>query len=294
MKPANLILACAALALPYCSVQAKWFEESNTVSKMHESLLNDDLNGMFDLMVQVWQQESEDYLRPHLDALLEQAVEKDCGKSLMTEGFPAWLDNVVINKNTIQRPGRTSYKVRINIESESTIKDVSLLRWPDSHISSEKQISQKVDIDTDNERQLHYTSKNYSLSSDLKSGLYQIIISDVNGESWKSWVILDSITPAQEVRWESRDSWAVDKKKLLNPSCPLPRQTVEVLEYSEGKYSRVWQKSYESRYPKQLPKNSVEPNRYLVSVSMINSRWQGPIIIQEQNTISKTIDLTEE
>lgn len=294
MTRAQFLITCLAVSLPYSSTEAKWFEESNTVTKMHESLLKDDLSGMFELMVQVWQQESEDYLRPHLDDLLEQAIGKDCGKSLVSEGFPAWIDNLVINKNRVQRPGRTSYKVRIDIESESTIKDISLLRWPDSHISSEKQVSQKVDLDSEDGRQLHFTSKSYSLSSQVKSGLYQLVVTDVNGEEWKTWVIMDTIKPAQEVRWESRDSWAVDKKKLLNPSCPLPRQTIEVLEYSDGKYSRVWENSYESQYPKSIPKGVVEPNRYLVSVSMVNSRWQGPIIIQEQNTISKTIDLTEE
>ncbi|WP_261818216.1 DUF2861 family protein [Vibrio gallicus] len=288
-------LASLILLLPFSAPQAKWFEESNTIAQMHKSLLQDDLDGMFEQMVQVWQQESEQYIRPHLDALLEQAVSKDCGKSLMTQSLPTWLTSINISRNTTQRPGRTSHKLVITIDSQSKLDSIDFIRWPERHISAEHQIFQKTEKIYNDDRQMHTTQKVYNIPRRLDSGLYQLTIKDNDGESWNSWVIIDAIKPPQSVRWESRDKWVVDKTKLLNRACPLPRQEIQVSEYKEGKYSQVWSNSYESpRYPTHLPKNAIEANRYLLSVSMVNSRWQGPVVIQQQNTISKTIDLTEE
>jgi hypothetical protein len=97
-----------------------------------------------------------------------------------------------------------------------------------------------------------------------------------------------------KVRWSSKDTWVVEKTKLLNPHCPLPVQHVSVFDYIDDEYKKVWDKKYETNYPNQLQVRSLPTERYVLTVSMSHSRWQGHVLYQDQQIISKTLDLTEE
>ncbi|OBT07982.1 hypothetical protein A9264_05810 [Vibrio sp. UCD-FRSSP16_10] len=293
MKPFLTTLLLIPLAAPIAA-NAQWFEENNIVTRMHQKLLEDDLNGMFEIMVQVWQQESTDNLHLHLDALLKQATEQDCGKSLTAEGLPNWVDSVSIEKISVQRPGRLSNKLMLSFLTDNRLVSVKLIGWPDSIISQNVIEQRSYETTTDDKRTLQYTEATYSLSKPLKSGLYQLQLEDTNQHSWTHWLIMSDADPVHVVRWDSKDSWIVDKKRLLNRYCPLPVQKVTVYDYQDGKYNTVWNKSYESNYPVRLPSNALPPDRYVVSVSMTQSQWQGPILFKDKRTISKTIDFTEE
>ncbi|PMM01144.1 DUF2861 family protein [Vibrio breoganii] len=293
MKPLLTALLLLPAVVPV-TTNAQWFEENNAVTRMHKKLLEDDLSGMFDLMVQVWQQESTDNLEPHLESLLKQATEKDCGKSLISEGLPTWLDSITIEKVSVQRPGRLSHKLRLQIISEESLSQVRFTLWPDTSISKEVVDQDAFETITDEKRTLQQTEATYSLNKQLKSGLYQLSIEDKAQNKWSHWIVITEADPVHVVRWDSQDSWVVDKKRLLNRYCPLPVQEVTVYDYKDGQYSSVWNKSYESNYPVKLPRNAVEPERYVVSVSMTQSQWQGPILFKDKRTISKTIDYTEE
>ncbi|CAM3036960.1 DUF2861 family protein [Vibrio rarus] len=282
------------LAVAPMTANAQWFEESNIITQMHKKLLEDDLSGMFDLMVQVWQQESTEHIEPHLDALLKQATEKDCGKGLIAEGLPTWIDSITIEKVAIQRPGRLSNKLGLSILTEQALKSVRLTAWPDATVSKNVIDQRAFAQVTDDNRTLQRTEATYSLNKPLKSGLYQLIIEDNQMRKWTHWLIMSHPDPVHVVRWASNDSWVVDKKRLLNRYCPLPVQKVTVYDYKDGQYNTVWNKSYESNYPVKLPSNALPPDRYVVNVSMTQSQWQGPILFQDKRIISKTIDFTEE
>ncbi|CAM4141843.1 DUF2861 family protein [Vibrio neonatus] len=293
MKRLLATLLLLPLATPV-TANAQWFEENNIVTQMHQKLLEDDLNGMFELMVQVWQQESTDSLASHLDSLLKQATEKDCGKSLIAEGFPSWIDSITIEKVSLQRPGRLSNKLALNILTDKPLVSVKLIAWPDSSISNNVIDQRSYEETTDDNRTLQHTEATYSLNKPLKAGLYQLVLEDNTQRLWTHWLIMSDADPVHVVRWDSQDSWAVDKKRLLNRYCPLPVQKVTVYDYKDGKYNTVWNKSYESTYPVRLPANAVPPDRYVVSVSMTQSQWQGPILFQDKRIISKTVDFADE
>jgi hypothetical protein len=56
----------------------------------------------------------------------------------------------------------------------------------------------------------------------------------------------------------------------------------------------VWGKEYESEYPSQLEAKDIEPDRYVIAVSIKQSRWQGPILFVRSQIISKTLDVSPE
>lgn len=292
MKPTAIALLLIS-ALPLQG-QSKWFEHSTEITRMHEKLLDDDLSGMFELMVQVWQQDLTGYMQPHLNALLKQSLEKDCGKSLETQNLPTWLSAVTIKKMSVQLSGRHSNKLVVSLSSEDTIDSINLVRWPEASLSSEVQFDNSNETLVEEQQILHETEVTYHLSGELESGLYQLDLVDVKKRRWRTWLLFGRSDPVHVVRWDSRDTWAVDKKKLLNTDCPLPKLEVDVFDYVEGKYEQVWEKSYEAQYPVKLPTQLFPADRYVVTLSMTNSRWQGPILYQDEHTISKTIDLTEE
>jgi hypothetical protein len=101
-------------------------------------------------------------------------------------------------------------------------------------------------------------------------------------------------TSRQIVRWESQDSWAVDKIGILNPYCSLPVLTVSLYDYIQDEYVRVWHKQYESDYPTKLPISELEPERYVLAVGITHQRWQGSVVIEDQQVISKTYDISAE
>lgn len=210
MKRLLATLLLLPLATPV-TANAQWFEENNIVTQMHQKLLEDDLNGMFELMVQVWQQESTDSLASHLDSLLKQATEKDCGKSLIAEGFPSWIDSITIEKVSLQRPGRLSNKLALNILTDKPLVSVKLIAWPDSSISNNVIDQRSYEETTDDNRTLQHTEATYSLNKPLKAGLYQLVLEDNTQRLWTHWLIMSDADPVHVVRWDSQDSWAVDK-----------------------------------------------------------------------------------
>lgn len=96
------------------------------------------------------------------------------------------------------------------------------------------------------------------------------------------------------VRWQSKDKWKVERNALLNPHCPLPKLDTSIYDYVDGKYNRVWNSTYESDYPNVIAPNTVSPGRYVLAVAVNHVRWQGPIIVEQSQMISKTYDVSLE
>ncbi len=267
-----------------------WFYEQSSLTRAHQLLLEDDLTGSFSAMVQAWQTENAPYIAPHLNELLLKSLDKDCGKSLHSEESPDWLKRVVVRKQSVQSPGRHTERVTVEVNSGKEVDTIELTKWPDEKLSNASAPEQ-----TENNREGFVYQQSYTLNRTLEPGLYQLNVhADGEKEVWHSWIIISHSSPKQIVRWLSQDSWVVDKQELLNSYCPLPVLNASLYDYADSKYVQVWHQDYEVNYPSVLPAVTLEPNRYVLAVSIAHKRWQGQILIEEQQVISKTYDISEE
>lgn len=271
---------------------ADWFKDSDALTQVHKHLLDNDLALMFDSLVEVWQINASQSREDHLNQLFEQALNKDCGKTLTRNTLPDWISSVVVKRHIIQSPGRETFRVAIDVESESNIQDITFEKWVDKVVSSDSEFTKGNPVI--NNTSVSVYSKRYSLASQLDSGLYRLTVKGNSGNSWSTWVILGEVVMRQQVRWASKDSWLIDKKALLNPYCPLPKLDVGLYDYVDERYKQVWGKSYESDYPTNLTGEELPNDRYVLAVSMVHSRWQGDIAIEQAQTISKTYDISSE
>ncbi|MEZ8290705.1 DUF2861 family protein [Vibrio sp. 10N.237.312.B06] len=271
---------------------ADWFKDSDALTQVHKHLLDNDLALMFDSLVEVWQINASQSREDHLKQLFEQALNKDCGKTLTKNTLPDWISSVVVKRHIIQSPGRETFRVAIDVESESNIQDITFEKWVDKVVSSDSEFTKGNPVI--NNTSVSVYSKRYSLASQLDSGLYRLTVKGNSGNSWSTWVILGEVVMRQQVRWASKDSWLIDKKALLNPYCPLPKLDVGLYDYVDERYKQVWGKSYESDYPTNLTGEELPNDRYVLAVSMVHSRWQGDIAIEQAQTISKTYDISSE
>ncbi|MDW6094142.1 DUF2861 family protein [Vibrio rhizosphaerae] len=291
MRKKSFFLLGVLICAPSHFVYANWFERNTPLTQAHEHLLENDLPKMFNSLVEVWQSAESKHLSSHLNDLLLQSLSADCGKSLEPAPFPDWIKSLAVRRVEIQSPGRDAFQLLVDMVTTSQIEEVSFTRWVDHSISLDSSFSQ---VESDNvTNELTYV-KRYNLNNRLPMGLYRLIISRKNGESWSSWVILDNPKTYHTIHWRSKEQWRVEKTAIPNRYCPLPKMRVSAYSYNSGKYSEVWKQTYESNYPSELPPNTLEPGRYVLAVSMNHQRWQGPITIEQSQVISKTYDVSLE
>ncbi|WP_114764719.1 DUF2861 family protein [Vibrio rhodolitus] len=285
-----LLLTGALLSAPVASEGVTWFESNSPLTQTHKHLLNNDLPAMFSSLVEVWQLESSAALSPHLNDLLVQSFEVDCGKGLGNKEFPDWLKGVLVQRSEIQSPGRDAFRATIEVQSTQGISDISLTRWVDKSVSNDN----SLELVRENQSGIVTYSKRYNINNKLAMGLYRIDIVSESNESWSSWLILGDPKLYMTVRWASKDHWQVEQNALLNPNCPLPKLNAAVYDYVDGTYNQVWSGSYESDYPTSLPLSEIDAGRYVLAVSMAHRRWQGKIIVEQAQIISKTYDVSVE
>ncbi|SHO54506.1 DUF2861 family protein [Vibrio quintilis] len=287
------VIQSLALLMTGSFAHAEWFEQSTPLTKAHEHLLDNHLSRMFDSMVEVWQSQHSSDLSNHLNDLLLQSLDVDCGKSLVQTAFPDWIQSLAVRRIEIQSPGRDAYQLLIELVTSSQIKDISLTKWLDHSISLDTSFSELNSDNVTDKKSLAYV-KRYNLNNRLDMGLYRLIISRQTGESWSTWVILEHPKTYHKIHWTSKDQWGVTKTAIPNPYCPLPKMRVSMYNFRGGKYSEVWRKTYESSYPTHLPEKILPPDRYILAVSMNHQRWQGPITIEQSQVISKNYNISLE
>jgi len=289
MKNRILAITLGAVFTVPC-VNGAWFEKVTPLTQAHQHLLNNQLPAMFDSLVEVWQSQHSPSLNDHLNRLLLQSLNVDCGKSLSEQSFPNWIKSVVIRMVDVQSPGREAHQLLIDAVTDDEIKDMSLTKWVNSSISQDTVFNrQKGDAVTSGERSY---IKRYNLSSPLNIGLYRLILTKSDDVTWSTWIIIDHNHRNNAVHWIAKDQWDVKKIALQNPYCPLPKLNVSVYQYVDGKYQERWHNSYVSSYPSKLEHHSLPPSRYVLAVSMNQQRWQGPIVIENSQVISKTYDVS--
>lgn len=289
MLKRTAILGALLVSAPTSAKDVPWFQSNTPLTQAHKHLLNNDLPAMFSSLVEVWQLEKNQTITPHLNDLLLQSLEVDCGKSLDTKPLPAWLHSVIVRRTDIQRPGRDSYRASVEIESRIDISDISLTKWVSRSLTNDNSLTTFKVSDT-----LTKYVKRYNINSRMAMGLYRIDVTGSDNSTWSSWLVLGEDKAKVTVRWQSKDQWKVEKNALLNPHCPLPKLDVSLYDFVDGKYNRVWGKVYESDYPSTIDSDAAQPGRYVLAVAVNQTRWQGPIIVEQSQTISKTYDVSLE
>ncbi|PMH43812.1 hypothetical protein BCU68_13265 [Vibrio sp. 10N.286.49.B3] len=285
----TLLLSSALLSFSYQGkANIDWFEDSSALTQAHTHLLNDDLSGMFTSLVEVWQKMEHQPLGQHLNALFAQSLEKDCGASFDHNPLPDWIDSIHIQRITTRSPGNDSAKALIQVNTDEKVASITLSRWVDKQLSADSYL-RKHDSDS-----VTGYVKRYNLTEPLAYGLYRLQIQAKSQVDWNTWVIIEKPNIRQRVLWVSQDEWAIEKRALLNPYCSLPTLTVELLDYVDGDYRQVWGKEYVSDYPRVIEEKNIPDNRYVLLLSLKQSRWQGKIVIDTIQQISKTYDLLNE
>ncbi|HGS5687655.1 TPA: DUF2861 family protein [Vibrio cholerae] len=292
VKPNPLLwLTGMLLSTPAFADPTGWFEKNTPLTQAHQHLLNNDLESMFSSLVEVWQLEKNKNLKTHLNNLLIQSLSVDCGRGLDNKPFPDWIQGVTIRRVDVQSPGRDAYQVAIDTKTKVPITDIRLTKWVDKVVSTDSSLTNRSDsVTTD----IYTYAQRYNLTNPLSAGLYRIDITAADQESWSAWVIFGDTIAKQVVRWTSKDEWQIQKTELLNSHCPLPKLSISVFDHIDGNYKQIWSESYESDYPTTLDSVSLPSDRYIVTVSMIHQRWQGPLAIEQSQVISKTYDVNVE
>ncbi|ENM5903411.1 DUF2861 family protein [Vibrio mimicus] len=286
-----LLLSGVLLSTPVAADVTGWFEKNTPLTQAHQHLLNNDLENMFSSLVEVWQLEKNKNLKTHLNDLLIQSLTVDCGKGFDNKPFPEWIQAVTIRRVDVQSPGRDAYQVAIDTKTKVPIADIRLTKWVDKVVSTDGTLTNRGDNITSG---IYTYAQRYNLTNPLGAGLYRIDITAADQESWSAWVIFGDTIAKQVVRWTSKDEWQIQKTQLLNPHCPLPKLSISVFDHIDGNYKQIWSESYESDYPTNLENVSLPSDRYIVTVSMIHQRWQGPLAIEQSQVISKTYDVNVE
>lgn len=291
MSKRLLCLLGSLLSMPFASLASDWFETNSPLTQAHQHLLNNELGPMFHSMVDVWQAKQPQNTQRHLNELLLQSLTVDCGKGLTDKTFPDWLNGVHLTKIEIQSPGRDAHQVMIEIQAEKELAEISLSQWAEKPLAVDSAFNVSSDAVTSSD---FVYRRHYYLNDKLAMGLYRLDVTALDNSSWSTWIILAEPKAKQTVRWSSQEQWIVDKNALLNRHCPLPVMSVSVYDYIDGIYQEVWQKSYESNYPNQLEWQELSSQRYILTVAMKHQRWQGPIIIEQSQVISKTYNVSLE
>ncbi|MEZ8100835.1 DUF2861 family protein [Vibrio bivalvicida] len=291
MDRIKLLVGALIMSAPTTAEQVPWFESNSPLTQAHRHLLDGDLPTMFSSLVEVWQLEKNREITPHLNDLFLQSLDVDCGKSLDNRSLPEWISNVTVRRTEIQSPGRDAYRAIVEIESNRDIKDISLTRWVSKNLSIDNSLVHTIPS-SDIASQKYV--KRYNLNSRVRSGLYRIDVTAADQSSWSSWLVLGDPKAKMSVRWDAKAQWKLDRNALLNSHCPLPKLDVALYDYIDGSYNQVWSESYDSDYPTSLNNTNVEKGRYVLAVSITHQRWQGPIIVEQSQIISKTHDVSVE
>lgn len=285
MKNLFLILCCIP---SLCFSAETWFEDNSPLNQAHQKLLDNDLTGSFASIIQVWQSDPDKYIESHLNELLLKTLENDCGKSIDSEPVATWIQNVVIKRQSVQSPGKSTSRAIVEVTSNTDISSIELLGWPGIAISNESSLET-----LSNKNGSTYTLT-YELNQRMPSGLYRLQVTNGLDETWSLWVVMGESPAKQVVRWDSKDTWAVDKLYRLNPYCSLPILSVSLFDYVDNEYIRVWHQQYENDYPTRLSAGKLKADRYVLAVGITHQRWQGSIAIEDQQVISKTYDISTE
>lgn len=278
-----------ALSTPVQSTE--WFSSASPLNKAHESLLKGDISSSFNAMVEVWQTPVTPEVKENLNSILLQSLDVDCGRTLTDSTLPKWIRSLSLTSQTLESPGRRAFAAILDVNSSTDIRSVVLKNSFGRTVSKDTEVHTQHLTTPLKEQQFNIK---YNLTSTLPIGLYEVEVVTVQGDEWSGWIIMTSSSKQYSIRWTGIESWFIQKDFLLNRHCELPVLEVGLYDYIDKKYENVYRQQYESDYPTVLQGVRLPPQRYVLSISMTHQRWQGDIVVAQQQVISKSYDVSDE
>lgn len=291
----NVITFIATCCFTQIGVAASvdWFNEQSALYSAHKEFLEGDALKGFSTSIEVLQSSSDKNINQNVDKLLNAAISTNCGRDLSTVVMPNWLNAVSIQRVIVQSPGRLHHRFVVKFDSKKSIKKLSFVKWPEDEQFTNPSIGR---IPTQDESITQYIYASESLNNRVNNGLYKLKITanDKDRTQWESWIILTKPKIEMKVAWLGKEKWKTHQTGLLRSNCPLPEMAVGVYDHQDNDYMKLWEKTYEEKFPQNLPETNVLPGSYILSVSFNHKRFQGPISIQEIQAITKVINFDAE
>ncbi len=280
----GIILTFMGFVLITAQASDKWFEQQTLLTSAHQKILENDIEGTFSVISEIWQQDPPKYVQNHLDKLLEKAIEIDCGKSLRSGKLPNWIKEVTVRRKMNQSSGRTHLSLILDVLSDEHISSIEIKQWNSDDFSSDWTLKT---IDTERKK-LTLLRKEYRLNTRLDSGLYFLTMTTEHGLTWATWIIMAVPQTKQFVRWQSNGNWKILKTGLKKKHCSPPILNLSLIDSNNGKSKIRWSQEYERDFPKSIPVRDLDAKKYVLSVTITHQRWQGSISIEDQQVINKT------
>lgn len=271
---------------------AEWFNEQSALFSAHKQFLEGDPLKGFQTSIEVLQSTNEKNIVHNIDKLIAAAVSNDCGRDFSTIVIPSWLNSLSIQRVIIQSPGRLHHRLMVQFDTKKSIANLAFTKWPDQEQLTNPSIKT---IPTQDESVTQYIYASESLNNRVKNGLYKLTITadDNDKTQWESWIILTTPKTEMAVSWLGKEKWKTVQTGLLKSNCPLPEMSIGVYDHQDSEYIKLWEESYEEKFPQSLPPTNVLPGSYILSVSFNHKRFQGPISIQEIQAITKVINFDD-
>ncbi|MBP3140326.1 DUF2861 family protein [Aliivibrio fischeri] len=282
---------CSLVCASYTSFanSVDWFNEQSALYTAHKQFLEGHARKGFATSIEVLQNSANENITNNIDKLLSSAISVNCGRDLSNKVIPNWLKSVSVQRVIIQSSGRLHHRLIVKFDTKKPISSLSFIKWPQEEQLTNPSIKTTP---TQDERITQYTYASESLNNRIQNGLYKLIIiaDDKEKTQWESWVVLTTPKTEMQVAWLGKDKWKTTQTGLLKSNCPLPEMAVGIYDHQDNEYIKLWEQTYEEKFPKSLPSTNVLPGSYILSVSFNHKRFQGPISIQEIQAITKVMN----
>lgn len=307
MKSIPLVLTILCSSYAYAQSEAihensesepnSWFIGHSPINNANQSLLEGDLSSTFKSLVEVWQSLPAAYQLDNLNQLLAQSVSVDCGKSFFQTSLPSNIKQLRFSMERAYTLGQLSQHIQVYTTTDKLIQSITINQWPELEILKKdqlepirifskplKQKKKEEEDETDIEYQYQLGKE---VTESIKPGLYEVKFDFEDQSDWSSLLLIGNLKLNHQLVWHPDDTWSIQKLALLNPSCPSPELKVTAFSEKENQLEPIWEESYTSKYPTQMPKNQLSTGKYLLQIALSSTRYQGDIKIDQTQKITK-------
>lgn len=270
----------------------EWFLDQSPLIHAHQSLLEGDLATTFSSLVEVWQSLPAKYQEDNLNDLLNQVLTVDCGRSFFTTNLPSWITDLRFSMQRAYTFGRLSQHVAIYVTTTKPLAALTLDQWPESKLMDIKSIEPiTIKTSTQDNTSVQQALYQYEVSKELveaiQPGLYTVKFNFEDDSTWNSALLIGSANFSRSLVWHPDDTWSIQKLALLNSSCPPPELQVKIIPDNDATHLPVREESFTNNYPTRLKDYHLPDGKYLLELSLVNTRYQGDIKLDQTQKIIK-------
>ncbi|WP_052957677.1 DUF2861 family protein [Photobacterium angustum] len=267
------------------NANAAWFVDQSSYAAAHRHLLEGHTDKSFESIIEAWQQSPTTDQKANLNGLLDLAITEDCGHSLDKTVLPSWLSKLSIERSVVQNINQQLLKLSIVGLTRVNITKISFSKWPNDNLIDSKPV-----IDDGG----YFTVDAKKLDHKVEAGLYKLTIIADGEPAWNKWIVLNEPPAKQNLGWKDSNSWRIDHVAKLNSACPAPSLSIKLYDLNDTDWRPLWSEQTDTYLPTKLPKLNIPEGRYWLDVGLINSRWQGEISILDIQSITRSIDYSDD